>query len=547
MIRTKLGQLSLISSVWAISDSYKAKALQALEAMDVVECARRQSEFLKEIEAADALRRATAEDQKPYGMIGGLVIFNVSGPMTKKPTSASWYFGGTSTLETRDLIRQAKEDPDVKAGLMIWETPGGEVAGLPEFGDDILAFNAAKPMYSFVDDDCHSAGYYGAAHTRGIYGNEMGMTGCVGTVWAIPDTSKAYAQAGVKVKLYKTGAYKGAGTDGVPITDAQDAYFQSIVDRYGADFKARVANGRGLTADAVDAIADGRSFFAPDAYKLGLIDGICSLDECIDAILTSIDTGNPIPKGFGVPAKTTSATPPKEEAASTPPTISAQTGGSTGPTGAGKVQVPKGPGETKTMKNTLVRALAMLGLAKMATAVVSSDSEDPDSLAQTMAKQVEAEVAERVANHPLLMACEANSIKTPDQLASVLEAKIIGDKCLADMRADAISEATRAYGENGPKISAQVNTLPYNSVVLMRDAWRTEADSKFGIGANGEGATRQTATTQVKVAIDDTTADAPKTAWDRLTDAQRAQGISMGFKTPERQQAFAENLLKAVA
>lgn len=225
----------------------------------------------------------------------------------------------------------------------------------------------------------------------------------------------------------------------------------------------------------------------------------------------------------------------------TPRTISAA-GGGTGQIGAGKTQA-FGPGETKRMfKNALVRALSFAKLGRMATAVVSTDSEDPELLAQTMAKQVDDEVQDRIGNDPLMLACKAYGINTAQDLPNVMDSKRLGDKYLVDLRADACKEAIRAYGaELGPKISAQVGSLSASAIETMRDSWRAEADAKFGTTAT-KPAGRQTAAAGT-TSVDDPAPDSGKKPWEKLSKRQQDLAIKQGHTTPEKQEAFALNFL----
>jgi len=217
--------------------------------------------------------------------------------------------------------------------------------------------------------------------------------------------------------------------------------------------------------------------------------------------------------------------------------------GRTGRSGAGKTQVPDtGPGENKQMKNILVRALTGFGLGRMARAVEGSSSEEPEEMAAIMARQVDAEVSQRAAENPLLSALESYAIRTTADLDRVMAAKQLGDQYLIDLRADACAEATRAYGDLGLTISAAVADLPAATVKTMREAWRAEADAKFGTSKDGP-AKRQTAPTGA-VAVDVVEAGkGDKRPWERLNSEQQEIGRRMGATTAETQDAFARNYL----
>src|SRR5207237_4017949 len=46
----------------------------------------------------DDAEEETEAPAPPYQIIDGVALLSVDGPMTKKPTSAMWMFGGTSTI-----------------------------------------------------------------------------------------------------------------------------------------------------------------------------------------------------------------------------------------------------------------------------------------------------------------------------------------------------------------------------------------------------------------------------------------------------------------
>jgi len=196
------------------------------------------------------------------------------------------------------------------------------------------------------------------------------------------------------------------------------------------------------------------------------------------------------------------------------------------------------------MKNLLVRALTRFGLGKMAVAVVSAESEEPEEMAALMAQQVDAEVTSRIADNPLFMACEAAGIRTAVDVEKVMEAKRLGDKYLADIRGDAKAQAVRAYGaEAGPAIASQVDLMPAATVEALRNSWRAQADAQFGLNPD-KPAGRQTAPTgTIAAPADIDTAAQDKKPWDQLTKAEQDMGLKMGMKTPEDQEAFAKTHL----
>lgn len=307
---TKAAQIGLYGSCWAIDGLFAQSATSYLSGISIADSVVMQRAFEdRAIETQNIAKRKRMDsgepDPKPYEMIGSTAIIRVSGVMTKKPTSAQWLFGGTSTIETRKLLRAAQVDGDVKNILMVWDTPGGSCEGLSEFADQIRETNSVKQIVSFVDETCASAGVYGAVNTSAIYVPKMGMFGCIGTVAVVQDLSAAAAMEGVEVLVFKSnnGAYKGMGTPGTKFTDAQKSHMQSIVDNYGSDFEDQVAFGRQMSADQVKSIATGKMFTAEESLSLGLIDGIASFDDVVAMLSNSRQQGTPSPSTAKTPKR----------------------------------------------------------------------------------------------------------------------------------------------------------------------------------------------------------------------------------------------------
>src|SRR5262245_25294579 len=75
----------------------------------------------------------------PYEMLAdGIAGIRLDGPMTKYDSSFSSLFGGVSTVRTRRAVRDAMADPNVKGIMLIFDSPGGTVAGTSDLADDVL-------------------------------------------------------------------------------------------------------------------------------------------------------------------------------------------------------------------------------------------------------------------------------------------------------------------------------------------------------------------------------------------------------------------------
>jgi signal peptide peptidase SppA len=218
-----------------------------------------------------------------------VAVISIIGQMTKGESS----FGGTSSVQTREAIRKAVDNEAVRAILLHIDSPGGTVAGTADLAAEVRNANAVKPVYAYIEDLGASAAYWVASQARRVYANATAEVGSIGTYAVIEDTSGVYDKAGAKVHVISTGEFKGAFADGAPVTDRQLASVQVEVDDLNEHFLNGVVEGRGITREAVNQLADGRVWIADKAQQNKLIDGIATLDDAVAALhneVTNMET-----------------------------------------------------------------------------------------------------------------------------------------------------------------------------------------------------------------------------------------------------------------
>lgn len=213
-----------------------------------------------------------------WNNVDGIAVIQCSGTMMKYANSMG---GGTSTVAIRRAVRAAASDPSVKAIVIVYDTPGGTVAGTSDLASDIAIARTKKPVWSYGEDLCASAGYLCCSQADRIYANDSALIGSIGVYLAVLDTSGRAEALKIKVHLVKAGEFKGAGAAGTPITDQQLAEWQRLVNTQCAQFIQAVSTGRRMTLNRVKALADGRVHIGQEAVKLGLIDRVSTLDECL--------------------------------------------------------------------------------------------------------------------------------------------------------------------------------------------------------------------------------------------------------------------------
>lgn len=243
---------------------------------------RSDAETLAALHAANELRASRAQNVSASSS-GAVAVIPVYGLISHRVDMLSDYSGGTSTEKLSQQIRQAVNDPNVKAVVMDFDTPGGSTDGVEELASEIYGARKKKEITAVSNSLCASAGYYLAAQASEIVVSPSSFTGSIGVYCEHDDCSAALEQAGVKVSLISYGENKTEGNDAEPLSDSARAHLQEMVNTLGGMFEKAVARGRGVTQEEVHKkFGQGRIFDAKQAVKLGLADRVGTLDDVLE-------------------------------------------------------------------------------------------------------------------------------------------------------------------------------------------------------------------------------------------------------------------------
>lgn len=221
----------------------------------------------------------------PAGKGKQVAVIKVMGTLMKQVPSMT---AGTSTVQLRRDVREAANNPDVSGILLAIDSPGGAAAGTFDLAEDVKAANKKKPVYAQIEDMGASAAYWVAAACEAIFANApTALVGSIGTYMTLYDLSARAEAKGVKALVFATGAMKGAGAEGAPVTEEQAAYFQGIVDKTQVAFDQAVQKGRGLTDKQLADVRSGAVYSAGEAQDRKLIDGVQPLEKTLAALATA--------------------------------------------------------------------------------------------------------------------------------------------------------------------------------------------------------------------------------------------------------------------
>ena len=126
-----------------------------------------------------------------------------------------------------------------------------------------------------------SGGYYIAMDSDRIFALPNTVTGSIGVFGVKLDFSGFLSQYGITREFISTGTLTASYDPTHPLTKPMKDNFTRNVDRYYDYFKSIVAEGRGLSMDRVEEIAQGKVFTGEQAKVLALVDELGGLNKAI--------------------------------------------------------------------------------------------------------------------------------------------------------------------------------------------------------------------------------------------------------------------------
>jgi len=188
-------------------------------------------------------------------------------------------------------LQSAREDRNVKAVVLRINSPGGSALTSDLIWREVEKTAKEKPVVVSISDVAASGGYYIATPATYIFAQPTSITGSIGVFGTLPNASELAEQWGVSSYTLSTHERSATYSPLRPLSDTFRAELTEGIEQTYQTFLERVASGRSMSIESVDAIAQGRVYLAPKALELGLVDEIGTLDDAINkaAELAAID------------------------------------------------------------------------------------------------------------------------------------------------------------------------------------------------------------------------------------------------------------------
>ena len=215
-----------------------------------------------------------------------IAVYYCQGSIVRMETPS--IYGSEQQIVSTKVIKDLQELADnsqVKAVVLRINSGGGDAYASEQIWRAVKELNKKKPVVVSMGGMAASGAYYMSMGAQYIMAQPTTLTGSIGIFGALPDFSDLMTKKlGFKydeVKTNRNSAYASAGMSR-PWSAEEIATMQNYVNRGYSLFRKRVAEGRKMSTEQVEKIAQGRVWLGTDAKDIKLIDGFGGLSDAID-------------------------------------------------------------------------------------------------------------------------------------------------------------------------------------------------------------------------------------------------------------------------
>ena len=193
-----------------------------------------------------------------------------------------------------DTFEKISNDDWIKAIVVRIDSPGGVALTSDIILRSLKLAKSNKPLIVSMGNVTASGGYYIACGADKIYADPLSITGSIGVFASLPNISGLSKKMGVNSEQVSTHKNSMGYSIYEPLQPGFIKSTKENIEKVYESFKLKVSEGRNLSLDEVESIAQGRVWSGKQALNIGLIDKLGDLNAAIKdaAQLAEIDEFN---------------------------------------------------------------------------------------------------------------------------------------------------------------------------------------------------------------------------------------------------------------
>jgi protease-4 len=203
--------------------------------------------------------------------------------------------GGNEIIGQEKVIKTLKKigkKENIKAVVIRVNSPGGSALASELIWEEIEHLKKTKKVVVSMGNVAASGGYYIAANADEIIAQPTTITGSIGVWGVLPNVNRLANRWGINAEQVTTNKQALQYSPFEPLSNATRNEIKAAIDQIYQTFLSRVADGRGMTKEAVHKIAQGRVWSGTEAKEIGLVDQLGGLEVALEraATLAELDS-----------------------------------------------------------------------------------------------------------------------------------------------------------------------------------------------------------------------------------------------------------------
>lgn len=233
-----------------------------------------------------------------------IAVYYAYGDIVDSP-AAGGVFSNSHAIVGNDVCKDLEElanDDDVKAVVIRINSGGGSAYASEQMWHQIDLLKKKKPVVISMGGMAASGGYYMSCNANYIFAEPTTLTGSIGIFGVIPNFSDlATNKLGLKFDEVKTNRNALFGSQARMMNEEEVTFLQGAITRGYHLFRQRIADGRKMSVDQVEQIAQGHVFTGEDALKIKLVDELGGLDKAVAKAAALAKTKSYYTQGYPAP------------------------------------------------------------------------------------------------------------------------------------------------------------------------------------------------------------------------------------------------------
>lgn len=185
-------------------------------------------------------------------------------------------------------IKSADSDPEIKAILLDINSGGGGAVASYELAKTIQ--QVSKPVISVIREVGASGAYWAAISSDYVFANELSTVGSVGVTASYLVFEGLMDKYGISEVRAVSGELKDFGSPYRNLTLEEADELNRIINITARVFIDDFLILRNVTSDVLEQVITGKIFLGTEAFELGLVDGLGTLDDVDDYLMLLLDS-----------------------------------------------------------------------------------------------------------------------------------------------------------------------------------------------------------------------------------------------------------------